>query len=94
MFLRAVYVWLQMGLWIIGFIDHLQVITTSNYNTITDFYALQNRANSFRASNVLHRRFLVMASNHGYSSLPGLKSSLNGGTLLIELLSFETPVQN
>jgi hypothetical protein len=24
----------------IGFIDHLQIVTTSNYNTITDFYTL------------------------------------------------------
>jgi hypothetical protein len=27
--------------WEIGFIDHLQVVTTSNYNTIANFHTLQ-----------------------------------------------------
>jgi hypothetical protein len=25
----------------IGFIDHLQIVTTNNYNTISDFHTLQ-----------------------------------------------------
>jgi hypothetical protein len=36
-----------------GFIDHLQVVTTNNYNTIADFHTLQftrAHAKSFQAS--------------------------------------------
>jgi hypothetical protein len=34
--------WLQMEFsWQIRFIDHLQILTTSNYNTTTDYHTLQ-----------------------------------------------------
>jgi hypothetical protein len=37
-----VYEWLQTGFGlVIGFIDHLQIITTSIYNTFTNFHTLQ-----------------------------------------------------
>jgi hypothetical protein len=34
-------VWLQTGFWIIGFINHLQVITTNNYSNTADLHNLQ-----------------------------------------------------
>jgi hypothetical protein len=73
------------------FIDHLQVVTTNNYNTITDFHTLQITtvyAKSFPVCNVFTARFLVTASNNGYSSASVLKFSLNGDSLptLFQLL--------
>jgi hypothetical protein len=61
----------------IGFTDH--------FNTrFVIFHTLQvTRAHSrsFTARSVFTRRFLVTASNDGYSSASVLKSSLNGGSL-------------
>jgi hypothetical protein len=77
-------VWLQTGFWITGFINHFQVITTNNCNTIADFYTLQIikvYAKSFPARSVFTRRFLLTASNNEYSCSSVLKSSLNGGSL-------------
>jgi hypothetical protein len=53
------------GMWI-GFMDHLQVVTANNYNTITDFLILQiSHAKPSPACSVFTRRFLAMASNSG-----------------------------
>jgi hypothetical protein len=75
-----------MGFWIIGFIDHLQVATTNNYNTIADFHTLQistAHAKSSQACTVFIRRFLVTSPSNDYSSSV-LKPSLNGGFLPTE----------
>jgi hypothetical protein len=55
----------------IGFIDHMQVITTNNLQITMSFLAVS----------VFSKRFLVMTSNNGYSSAFGLKPFLNGGSL-------------
>jgi hypothetical protein len=55
----------------IGFIDHLQFVTTNNYNII---------AKSFPARSVFTSSCLVTASNNDYTSTSGLKSSLKGGS--------------
>jgi hypothetical protein len=80
--------WLQTEFWVIGFIDHVQVVSTNNSNTIADFYTSQITipyAKSSAACSVFTRSFLVTASNNGYSCAFGLKSSLNGGPLPTEL---------
>jgi hypothetical protein len=80
---------------IIGFTDNLQVITTNNYNTIADFHTLQITtayAKSFPACSVFTRRFLVTASNSGYSSASGLKTFLNGTELFFLHLSSSEPL--
>jgi hypothetical protein len=64
------------GVWINGFIDHLQVVATNNYNTIAVF---------FPTHSVFTKCSLVAASNNGYSSSSALKSSLNGGFLPTEM---------
>jgi hypothetical protein len=49
--------------------DHLQVVTTSNYNTIANFHTLQItiiHANSFQSA--VTSRFLVTDLNNGDSS--------------------------
>jgi hypothetical protein len=63
------------------FIDHLQVVTTNIYNTIANFHTLQIR--STPACSVFTRRFLVTASNDGYSSASRA-----------QVHSSQTPVQN
>jgi hypothetical protein len=68
----------------IGFIDHLQIVTTNNYDTAADFHNSQvttAQAKSFLVFSVFIRRSLATASNNGYSSASMLKSSLNGGSL-------------
>jgi hypothetical protein len=53
----------------IGFIDHLQVVTTSNYSTITNFHTLQitaAHAKSFLSD--VTSRFPVTDLNNGDSS--------------------------
>jgi hypothetical protein len=44
------------------FIDHLQVVTTNNYNTISDFH-LEFSQSSFTSL------YLVTVLNNGYSSV-------------------------
>jgi hypothetical protein len=54
-----------------GFIGHLQVVTTNNYNTIADFYSSQittAHAEFFPARSVFSRRCLVTAYYNGFSS--------------------------
>jgi hypothetical protein len=61
-----------------------QLIITLNYNTIANFYTLQitsAHAKSFLARSVFTRRFLIMASNNGYSSVSVVKSWQNGCSL-------------
>jgi hypothetical protein len=37
-----VFEWLKKGFWlVIGFIDHLQAVSTNNYNTTADLHNLQ-----------------------------------------------------
>jgi hypothetical protein len=70
--------WLEMGFWTIGFTDHLQIVTTNNYNTIAHFHTLQittAHTKSFPACSVFTRQFLVTASNNGYSSASVLPSN-------------------
>jgi hypothetical protein len=71
----------------IGFIDHFntQLVITFNYSAILNIHTLQNiRAYTkpLPAFNVFTSNCLVMASNNVYSSASGLKSFLNGGSLL------------
>jgi hypothetical protein len=51
----------------IGFIDHLQIVNTSNYNTITNFHTLQiTTAHAvFSVCYVFTGRSLIMPSNSG-----------------------------
>jgi hypothetical protein len=61
-----------------GFIDHLQVVTTNNCNTIATFHILEittAHAKYFQACSVFTGRFLVTASNNNYFSASVLKSS-------------------
>jgi hypothetical protein len=36
--LSRVWVWLSTGFWIIGSTDHLRIVTTSNYNSLTELH--------------------------------------------------------
>jgi hypothetical protein len=63
---------------VIGFIDHLQVVTIYNYNAIANFYALQittAQAMSFYCA--FTSRFPVTDHNNGDSSTTPTKSSLH-----------------
>jgi hypothetical protein len=80
------------GFWIIGFIDHLKIVTTNNYNTIVNFHSLQiiiAHVKSTPACTAFTRHFLITASNNSYSSSSMLKPSLNGGSLPTELFLFQ-----
>jgi hypothetical protein len=58
------------GVWDIGFLDHLEVVTTNNYNTMADFHTLQiSTAHALfsPACSVFSRRY-----NNGYSSAEAL----------------------
>jgi hypothetical protein len=68
----------------IGFITylHLQIVTTSNYNTIANFHTVEittAHAKSFQSA-VFIDRSLVTASNSGDSSAPALTSLLTAPT--------------
>jgi hypothetical protein len=55
--------------WQIGFIDHLQIVTTSNYNTIADSLTLQITTTHAKSSqSAFISRFLVTYLNSGDSS--------------------------
>jgi hypothetical protein len=85
---HVVCMWLYTGFWIIGFMDHLQVVTTNDYNTrwFPHFKEITpTHAKTFPACGVFNRRFLVTAFNNDYSSTSVLKSSLNGCFLPTEL---------
>jgi hypothetical protein len=76
------------GFWI-EFADYFstQPVITLNYRAIADFHTLQTitaHAKSFPAFSVFTRRFLVTASNSGYTSASVFKSSQNGGSLSTE----------
>jgi hypothetical protein len=66
----------------IGFIDHVQVVTTrtNNYKTIDNFHTFQITgvfAIYFPACSVFAGSYLVMASTNGCASASRLKSSMN-----------------
>jgi hypothetical protein len=76
------HVWVAID----GFLDWiLDLLTTLTHNSvITLLHTLQTsraRAKSFPASSVPAISCLVTASNNGYSSASGFRSSLNGGAL-------------
>jgi hypothetical protein len=78
----------------IRFIDHFntKLIITLNYKAIANFHTLQiniTHTHTHTHTSVLSvtKRFLVTASNNGYSSAFRLQSSLNGGSLPTELFS-------
>jgi hypothetical protein len=63
----------------IGFIDHLQVVTTNNSNTFADLQILQiTRAHAKSSQSAFTRRFLVTDINNGDSSAFVLKSLTAG----------------
>jgi hypothetical protein len=69
--------WRDFGLEV-GFFDHLQVVTTNNYNTIANFHTLQitaAHAKSFQCA--FTSRFPVTDLNNGDSSTVPTKSSLH-----------------
>jgi hypothetical protein len=74
-----VHEWLSTGFWIeIGFTDHLQVVTTSNYNTIANFHILQiTTAHAKSYGSDVTSRFPVTGLNNGDSSTAPTKSSLH-----------------
>jgi hypothetical protein len=70
----------------IGFIGHFntRLVITLNYSAIANFHTLQittAHAKSFPACSAFTRRFLVTASDSGYSPASVLKSSMNGDSL-------------
>jgi hypothetical protein len=78
MYCHLVCVWLLTGFGlVIGFIDHLQVVTTNNYNTITDFHTFQITVSLFQPAlislNISWQQLLTMVPFE-------LKSCLNGGS--------------
>jgi hypothetical protein len=68
----------------VGLIDHIQVVAANNYTTIADFHST-NHWCTHTSVTVYTNRFLITASNNGYSSASCLKSFLNGRSLPTEL---------
>jgi hypothetical protein len=72
----------------IGIIDHFktQLVIPLKYGAIANFHTLNkllaHTLNHFQPHSVFTSSCLVTASNNGYSYSPGLKSFLNGGSLL------------
>jgi hypothetical protein len=59
---------------VIGFIDYLQIVTTSNFSAIANSHTLQfttRHTKYFPACGVFTSRFLVTAFNSGSSSYSG-----------------------
>jgi hypothetical protein len=77
----------------IGFIDHFnpQLVTPFNYSTIAYLHTLQNHAKSFPVRSVFINSCLVKASNNGYTFASGLKSPLNGSSLLTDTFLHRLP---
>jgi hypothetical protein len=75
------------GVWI-GYINHLQVVTTNNYNTLADFHTIKSpHAKPSPASSVFTRRSLSTASNVEICHLYALKSSLHRLPYRIDLVA-------
>jgi hypothetical protein len=75
---------------VIGFIDYLQIVTASNYNTIASLHTLQITAVHAKPSqSASTSRFQVSDLNNGESSALVLTSLLSGEypttTLLLQL---------
>jgi hypothetical protein len=49
-----------------SFVDHLQVVTTNNYNTIADFHTTDH--STLSSQSAFTSCYLVTALNNGYSS--------------------------
>jgi hypothetical protein len=60
----------------IRFIDHLQVVTTNDYNTLA-LSTLYKITPSFPACSVFTTSCLIRGSNNGYSSASGLSNPLS-----------------
>jgi hypothetical protein len=77
-----------MGFWLeIGFIYHLRIVTTSNYNTIANLHTLQiTTAHAKPSQFSFTSRFLVTDLNKWDSSASVFKSLLSGEYPTIELL--------
>jgi hypothetical protein len=75
-------VWLSTGFWI-GFIDHLQIASTNNYNTIAISTLYSSIEHTLQCSQSVTRRFLVTAPTMAIplpqvlSSQPPVQNSLN-----------------
>jgi hypothetical protein len=81
----------------IGFIGHLQAITTNNYNTMSDLHTLQittAHTKYFPACVIFTRRFLVTASNNGYTLLPCSGPLWTAAPFHLNLFLLQTPIQN
>jgi hypothetical protein len=52
---------------VIGFIDHLQVVTTNNYYTIADLHTTKSLNSKF-SQFISNSFYLVTALRNGYSS--------------------------
>jgi hypothetical protein len=70
----------------VGFIDHLQVVTTNNYSAIA-ISTLYKMMLVFPTRSVFTSSYLVTASNNCFSSASGLMFSLKGGSLQSQIQS-------
>jgi hypothetical protein len=75
---------------VIGFIDHLQIVTTRNYNATANLHTLQiTTAHAKPSQSACTSRFPVTDLNNGDSSVSALMSLLSGkyptAALLLQL---------
>jgi hypothetical protein len=71
----------------IGFIDYLQIATTSNYNITADLHTLQiTTAQAKHSQSAFTRLFSITDLNRGYSSAYVFMSLLSGEYPTTELL--------
>jgi hypothetical protein len=69
------------------FIDHLRMVTTSNYNAVVNLHTLQiTTAHAKPSHSAFTSRFLIMDLNTGDSSASVLTSLLSGKYPTTELL--------